>query len=251
MLPVLPLPTPPGRRLAHRLLGALLLAGAGAMALPAGAAIASSARSAPAALVRAPAAVRLVAAAQPVLRSGSHGSAVVQLQRRLGALHYDVGPVDGDFGSQTLHAVVAFQKVNGLARDGVVGPRTWAALAHPRTPRPRRRLSVTSVEVNLTTQVVYLARQGAVVRIYDASSGRASTPTPTGNFSVVRRINGWRQSPLGLLWRPNYFFRGFAVHGSRSVPAFPASHGCVRVSIESMNRLWSIMRIGMPVSLYR
>jgi N-acetylmuramoyl-L-alanine amidase len=147
--------------------------------------------------------------------------------------------------------VVAFQKVNGLARDGVVGPRTWAALAHPRTPHPRRRLSVTSVEVNLTTQVVLLARQGAVVRIYDASSGKASTPTPTGNFSVVRRINGWRQSELGLLWRPNYFYRGFAVHGSRSVPAFPASHGCVRVSIESMNRLWSIMRIGMPVSLYR
>ena len=125
---------------------------------------------------------------------------MVGLQRRLGALHYDVGPVDGGLGSQTLHAVVAFQKVNGLARDGVVGPRTWAALA----PRGRR--------------------------------GRAG---------------GWRQSSLGLLWRPNYFFRGFAVHGSRSVPAFPASHGCIRVSIESMNRLWSIMRIGMPVSLYR
>jgi N-acetylmuramoyl-L-alanine amidase len=190
-------------------------------------------------------------ASQPTLRSGSHGAAVVQLQRRLGGLHYDVGPVDGQFGSQTFHAVVAFQKVNGLGRDGIVGPRTWAALAHPRAPKVRRRLSATSVEANLTTQVVLLARAGTVVKIYDASSGKASTPTPTGNFSVTRRINGWRQSSLGLLWRPNYFFRGFAVHGSRSVPAFPASHGCVRVSIESMNRLWSIMRVGMPVSLYR
>ena len=70
-------------------------------------------------------------------------------------------------------------------------------------------------------------------------------------FRSIRRINGWRQSSLGLLWRPNYFLRGFAVHGSKSVPAFPASHGCVRVSIESMNRLWSLLRIGAPVSVYR
>jgi lipoprotein-anchoring transpeptidase ErfK/SrfK len=53
------------------------------------------------------------------------------------------------------------------------------------------------------------------------------------------------------VWRPNYFFRGFAVHGSSSVPAFPASHGCVRVTIQAMNRLWPLLRIGMPVSLYR
>jgi peptidoglycan hydrolase-like protein with peptidoglycan-binding domain len=134
---------------------------------------------------------------------------VVSLQCRLSGLHDDVGPVDGQFGSQTFHAVVAFQKINGLTRAG------------------------------------------AVLKVYDASSGRASTPTPTGNFTVIRQIDGWRRSSLGLLWRANYFFRGFAVRGSKSVPAFPASHGCVRVSIESMNRLWSIMRVGMPVSLYR
>jgi N-acetylmuramoyl-L-alanine amidase len=236
------------RQWPRRLAGALALAGAGLLALPAGAAIAGPAPG-PALVAGAPVAAML--ASQPTLRTGSHGAAVVSLQRRLGGLHYDVGPVDGQFGSQTFHAVVAFQKVNGLGRDGIVGPRTWAALAHPRTPQVRRRLSATSVEMNLTTQVVLLARSGAVLKIYDASSGQASTPTPIGNFSVTRRIDGWRQSSLGLLWRPNYFFRGFAVHGSTSVPAFPASHGCVRVTIQSMNRLWSIMRVGMPVSLYR
>jgi lipoprotein-anchoring transpeptidase ErfK/SrfK len=90
-----------------------------------------------------------------------------------------------------------------------------------------------------------------VIRILDASTGKSSTPTPVGNFSVQRRIDGWRQSPLGLLWRPNYFFRGYAVHGSTSVPAFPASHGCVRVTIPGMNRLWPVLRIGTPVSVYR
>jgi N-acetylmuramoyl-L-alanine amidase len=192
-----------------------------------------------------------LATSQPVLRTGSRGAAVVTLQRRLVALHYDIGAVDGSFGSQTFHGVVAFQKVNGLTRDGVVGPRTWAALAHPVIPRPRRTFSGISVEVNITRQVLYLARNGAVIRILDASSGKSSTPTPLGNFTIQRRIDGWRQSSLGLLWRPNYFFRGYAVHGSTSVPAYPASHGCVRVTIASMNRLWSVLKIGMPVSLYR
>ena len=79
-----------------------------------------------------PVAVRTVAvtAAQPVLRLGSRGGTVVTLQQRLSALHYfDVGRADGVFGANTYHAVVAFQKVQGLTRDGVVGPATWAKLA--------------------------------------------------------------------------------------------------------------------------
>lgn len=189
--------------------------------------------------------------AQPVLRQGSRGTAVTNLQRRLAALHYDVGPIDGIFGPSTHHGVVAFQKVNNLTRDGIVGPQTWGALARPLIPKPKYTHSGYSVEANLTKQVVYLARQGSVVRILDASSGKASTPTPTGNYKVQRRIDGWRESSLGLLWRPNYFYYGYAVHGANSVPTYPASHGCVRVTVPAMNRLWSIIGVGTPVHIYR
>lgn len=41
------------------------------------------------------------------------------------------------------------------------------------------------------------------------------------------------------------------MHGYSSVPNYPASHGCVRVTIPAMNRLWSLLRIGMPVHIYR
>ncbi len=239
MVPVRPLPTRPGPRWARRAMCVLVLATAGSLALPPGAALAAAPRMA------------MLAITQPTLRLGSTGTAVVQLQRRLTTLHYDVGPIDGSFGSQTYHGVVAFQKVNSLVRDGIVGPRTWAALASPVIPRPRRWFSASSLEVNVTRQVVYLARQGVVLRILDSSTGKSSTPTPLGNFSILRRIDGWRESSLGLLWRPNYFYRGYAVHGSTSVPAYPASHGCVRVTIPAMNRLWSLLRIGMPVSIYR
>jgi peptidoglycan hydrolase-like protein with peptidoglycan-binding domain len=140
--------------------GVVLLAAVASLALPTAAAIAAPRQllSVAAGSVRA-----TMLTTQPVLRLGSRGTAVITLQRRLATLHYDVGPIDGAFGSQTFHGVVAFQKVNGLVRDGIVGSRTWYALAHPVIPRPRRWLSSSSVEVDLTKQVVYLARQGAVL----------------------------------------------------------------------------------------
>ena len=59
---------------------------------------------------------------RPELRVGSTGDPVTWLQRRL------IVTVDGDFGPQTDGAVKTFQRSGGLADDGVVGPRTWAAL---------------------------------------------------------------------------------------------------------------------------
>lgn len=200
-----------------------------------------------AALLAAPA---LVAAA-PALRPGSTGAAVEALQRRLTALHYDVGGVDGDFGPSTLHGVYAFQKVQGLHVDGVVGAATRAALDAPRRPVPRYAADAAAVEVDLRRRVLYLTRAGAVTRVVDASPGKPSTPTPTGSFAVARRIDGWRRSPLGLLWRPNYFHAGYAVHGAPSVPTDAASHGCVRVIVPAMNRLWPVLRIGERVRVYR
>jgi N-acetylmuramoyl-L-alanine amidase len=51
--------------------------------------------------------------------------------------------------------------------------------------------------------------------------------------------------------RPSYFYGGYAVHGMTSVPAHPASHGCVRMTVPAMNRMWPSLRIGMPVAIYR
>jgi peptidoglycan hydrolase-like protein with peptidoglycan-binding domain len=191
------------------------------------------------------------ATTRPTLRYGSRGAAVVYLQQRLTALRYDVGPVDGIFGYSTLHGVYAFQKVQRIGVDGIVGPITWGRIASPYVPRARYNRSAASVEVNLTRRVVYLTRSGAVTRILDASPGKPATPTPSGSFSIYRRIDGWRQSSLGLLWRPNYFYRGYALHGSTSVPTYSASHGCVRVTIQAMNRAWSRLYVGERLYVYR
>jgi len=200
-------------------------------------------------------------ASRPTLRLGAHGSAVVTLQQRLAALHYfDVRTADGVFGPNTYHAVIAFQKVQGLTRDGVVGPVTWAKLAKPYVPAPRYRVATASLEVNLARQVLYYVRNGAIQRIVDVSTGSgawyysqgrwARAITPTGRFHLYWRYNGWQAGPLGSMYRPNYFYAGYAVHGMTSVPAYPASHGCVRMTVPTMDRMWSSLWIGMPVAIY-
>lgn len=63
-----------------------------------------------------------------VLKSGSRGDEVKEVQRRLKQWGYYKGSVDGVFGAGTKSAVIAFQKKNGLTADGVVGKSTYKAL---------------------------------------------------------------------------------------------------------------------------
>jgi lipoprotein-anchoring transpeptidase ErfK/SrfK len=196
------------------------------------------------------------------LRPGMTGSDVTTVQKRLAALHYDTGTINGYYGFDTTHATAAFQKVNGLPITGYVDYRTYDRLWKPTSPKLRYTHSGTWVEVDLTKQVLYYVRDGAVTRILDVSSGSGQlftvegttqrAVTPLGNFRILHKIDGLRISRLGSLWRPAYFAAGgFAIHGNGSVPYYPASHGCVRITISGMNRLFSMLTIGMPVHVYR
>ena len=76
---------------------------------------------------------------------GSHGLQVERIQKRLRALDFYRGPVDGAFGGDTEAAVRAFQKDRHLDSDGVVGAATWEALfnkAIPATGPPGKPLDL-------------------------------------------------------------------------------------------------------------
>ena len=200
-------------------------------------------------------------AAPAKLRSGSEGAQVKALQRRLHELGYQVQAADGQFGPETHHSVVAFQKVNRLGRDGVVGPITRKAVERPRVPRPRSTKAGFHVEADLTLQVVYLVKDGKIQEILDASSASGQTytvdgdvrlaVTPQGSFVIQRKIDAWRRSKLGLLYRPAYFIGGYALHGAPSVPPFPASHGCIRITTTAMDRWFAKLPVGTPMLVYR
>jgi peptidoglycan hydrolase-like protein with peptidoglycan-binding domain len=183
------------------------------------------------------------------------------MQQRLAALGYWLGAVDGDFGPLTQQAVFALQKSAGIARDGVVGPDTERALA--RGVQPTATLRGDGVEIDLGRQVLVVVRGGKVVTILNTSTGngewytttygtRAIARTPTGTFTFLRRVDGMDESSLGKLWRPIYFTdTGYAVHGSSSVPPWPASHGCARISNDAIDMVWAqgLMPVGSTIRI--
>jgi len=157
------------------------------------------------------------------------------VEQKLEALRYDVGPIDGNIDAMTNHAVMAFQKVNGMPRTGQmsedVKARILATNSQPPVLVPNGE--PTRVEVSLARQVLFLYENGSLLKILSVSSGTSETPTPTGTFRIYRSEPGWRTSALGRLYNPQYFIGGYAIHGSNSVPAEPASHGCVRIPMNS------------------
>jgi peptidoglycan hydrolase-like protein with peptidoglycan-binding domain len=198
--------------------------------------------------------------ADGTLELGESGDAVAALQQRLVDLGYWMGEPDGTYGQLTRQAVMAFQKVEGLSRDGVAGPATQAQLALAGRPSQR---GGDGIEIDLERQVIFIVQGGQVQwalntstgngEAYTSSSGgSARAVTPPGEFRVQREVDGVREAPLGTLYRPKYFNGGIAVHGSGSIPATPASHGCARVTNAAMDMVWSTgaMAIGTPVTVY-
>ncbi len=196
-----------------------------------------------------------------VLRVGSTGPGVEQLQRLLASMRFFVPDIDGVFGDDTMHAVMAFQKANGIGIDGVVGPETRTALEHPLTLTPQDSSPGKHVEVDLSRQILMFVWKGQVTHVFDTSTGSGAmfenqsgdlveARTPVGHFAVQRKIDGLRVSYLGELWRPAYFDGGYAIHGSPSVPAYPASHGCVRLTFSAMDWAFDRLDVGTPVFVY-
>ncbi|MDO5628423.1 MAG: L,D-transpeptidase family protein [Mobilicoccus sp.] len=178
-------------------------------------------------------------AARPTLKPGARGPAVVALQTRLTELGYWVGAADGSYGHATAQGVMAVQKVAGLGRDGIAGPATWRALDAGVRPTPRSTKGRV-LEIDLSRQVMTFVVDGKIRWIVNTSTGTAADPTPTGTYRFFRQIDRWHTAPLGKLYRPKYFHRGYAVHGvtDGNIPARPASHGCARVSTAAMDMMW-------------
>lgn len=195
-----------------------------------------------------------------MLRPGDDGPQVQALQERLSELGYWLGTPDGEFGALTTQAVYALQGAAGLSRDGVVGPATRKALDSGVLPRVHT--TGNAVEIDLSQGTIAFVKDGVPWRVLHTSTGNgaqyksgdsmAVARTPRGTFSVQRRIDGVRIAPLGRLYRPIYFYRGYAVHGSGSIPAYPASHGCARVSNAAIDMIWreDLMPNGLRVLVH-
>lgn len=114
-----------------------------------------------------------------VLSEGASGWEVETYQRRLAALGYHVGAIDGDFGDNTATAVINFQRVNGLTVDGMIGPETRAALASDEAlPKPisEARAEATAADLAAAgSSTVNAAQRGRAVGATLGLGGVGST----------------------------------------------------------------------------
>ncbi len=223
----------------------LVFAGVTGAALPAAV---STASAAPAVTTARLAGQRATApgyvAPKRTLEYGMSGNDVKAMQQRLAALKYYPGPIDGIFGSDTLEAVWAFQEVQGLSVDGIVGPHTGHALVYPRTYQARYpHGGALRVEINLPTRVLVLYQDNRIALISHVSTGGgyyycsdgscAYAITPTGHFRTTEYFPGWITVPLGEMYNSVFFIdTAYAIHGDTYVPVNPVSHGCVRIPMD-------------------
>ena len=195
------------------------------------------------------------------LQAGDSGAEVSYLQKTLDEISYPAGRRDGSFGYETLQAVYAFEKVKGLTRDGVVTPRQMTQLAVSRRPVvPSKGKPNSFVDVDISRQVLFEVKRGRVTHTLPISSGNEEyytvdgetykAHTPRGSFTIERKIAGVRVSRLGKLYHPSYFVGGYAIHGSQSVPVYPASHGCVRIPMYVRKAFFRRTAIGKAVFVH-
>jgi len=178
------------------------------------------------------------------LGPGSSGLSAYALDRSLHELHYGLGRVDGYYGQDDVDAVTAFQKLHGLPRTGTVDTRVWTELE--RATVPRARYPGDHVEVSKGLQVLFVVRDGVVALVSTVSTG-ATGNTPLGHFRVYSKVPGYNAKEM---FYSSFFIGGFAIHGYHSVPAYPASHGCVRIPLWIAVRVYSLLDYGTSVYIY-
>jgi hypothetical protein len=115
----------------------------------------------------------------------------------------------------------------------------------------------TRIEIDVARQVLFYWVNGSLARILPVSTGSGEhycvdgacdvAVTPGGSFRIGRKAVGLEVSPLGELWWPMYFNGGIAIHGSPSIPAYPASHGCIRIPMYAAPTFYDQVAAGTRV----
>lgn len=136
-----------------------------------------------------------------VLRQGASGGEVKEVQRRLKEWGYYSGAVDGIYGKQTVEAVKAFQRKNGLTPDGIAGKSTYAALGMNDSVRVLE--SGKSDGSNYTSSDLYLLAKC----IYAEARGESYTGQVAVGAVILNRVasSSFPNTISGVIYQSNAF----------------------------------------------
>jgi lipoprotein-anchoring transpeptidase ErfK/SrfK len=163
----------------------------------------------------------------------------------------DPSEVSGTLDYATTQALTAFEAWHGLARDGSLTTESLPQVLRATRPQPKVTDAGRHVEIYRSLGVVLLVENGAVVRAVHTSTGAPGRDTPSGQFAVYRKEQlSW--SIQFKVWMPwaSYFTGGIALHAYPDVPAYPASHGCVRLPAPEAQKVYDFAVQGTPVYVY-
>jgi hypothetical protein len=180
----------------------------------------------------------------PELSKGQCGPVVEGFRKALNRMAFVPGR-SRCFNGKVERAVLAYRKLNGLGRSAHAGPRIVKRVFNLKGRyRVRRPDLGNHVEAPLSRQVIVFSRGKKPYAIFPIASGAPATPTILGVYSFYRKDPGY--NAIGMYYS-SYFIRGYAIHGYKSVPNYPASHGCLRTFIADQPRIYELTEIGMPI----
>lgn len=182
-----------------------------------------------------------------------------EAERLLSELGYWTGAIDGLFDPATRFALIAFQKWEGRPITGQLTLEESEAIRISASPRPRET-GYSHVEVDVDRQVLLMINSEGGVRVLPVSTGNGKpfidegktsvAYTPRGRFLVYEKATGWEKGSLGSVYYPNAISGGVAIHGFRTVPIQPASHGCIRIPMFAAREVSKLMPVGTIVLVY-
>ena len=184
---------------------------------------------------------------------------IKEAERRLGELGYWTGAVDGQFDPGSESALIAFQKWEGRTINGKLTLAELEAIRSSSSPKARE-VGYPHVEVDLDHQVLLIVNEQGDVKVLPVSTGSNATYmdhgqesiayTPRGRFLVYDKTFGWENGDLGSVYYANYITGGVAIHGFRTVPTKPASHGCIRIPMFAARKVSKLLTLGTIVLVF-
>jgi peptidoglycan hydrolase-like protein with peptidoglycan-binding domain len=197
--------------------------------------------------------------AQTKRRASLSVAQVKEAERRLAALGYWTGPLDGRIDDGTRAALIAFQKWEGREITGKLTSDELEAIRNGSAPKPRDT-GYEHVEIDVDRQVLMLVKDDDSVRVLPVSTGSGKefmddgqmsiSYTPRGRFVVYDKTYGWEDNQIGTVYYANYISGGVAIHGYLSVPNQPASHGCIRIPMFAAREVSKLLPLGTIVLVY-
>ena len=137
------------------------------------------------------------------------------------------------------------------------------AIAAAQAQADERRAPADRIVVSIPDRKLVLMAGDSAIKIYDVAVGKASTPSPEGEFRIINRIPNpaWyapgkvvapgKGNPLGTRWM-GLTAKGYGIHGTNAPKSIgkAASHGCIRMRAADLEELFDLVSVGIVVEIH-